>query len=387
MSLIDDKKNSSADVLIKIKFFLINISISLAVYILIFIIGSLTMFACNISEAKILDKTCPDDGRNPLENVAIPINVISDNNIIKKYLHSKFSDEIARSANMSHDYIDDEYIDDDYIADYNDDEFKRFLNKDDNKVTTGIFQILESNKSNAEKLLFCVDENENKNFGIFKNSLKYTINFIYSLIKLYSTFLNRYMSEIFILWISPLFSLLFFIFLGVITGAYFYYKLIIISVENIYKKMFNNFFTEPWLSKLKQIVISNIIIIGAIILAIFGFLFSPIISFVVVMYAIFNILTQKLKKKESELAITEDDYGIFQKMADNLIYKKGYNIIIILILSIINVFLFDSSICGIIIGLIIIFYFIFYKKLNLHNIPFSNFHNILIKKNETVELG
>ena len=86
-------------------------------------------------------------------------------------------------------------------------------------------------------------------------------------------------------------------------------------------------------------------------------MFIPIISFIVVIYTIFNILTQKLRKKETDIAITGDgDYGIFQKMADNLIYKKGYNIILILILSIINVFLFDSSIGGIILGLIIIFY-------------------------------
>ena len=110
-------------------------------------------------------------------------------------------------------------------------------------------------------------------------------------------------------------------------------------------------------------------------------MFIPVISFFVVIYTIFNILTQKLRKKETDIAITGDgDYGIFQKMADNLIYKKGYNIIIILILSIINVFLFDPSIGGIILGLIIIFYFIFYKKLNLHNIPFSNFHHYFIKK-------
>jgi hypothetical protein len=371
MTLIDDKKGNSMDILIKIKRFLTNISISLAVYILIFIIGSLTMFSCNISEAKILDKICPDNGNPPLEKVEIPINVISDNNIITKYLNNKFLVENDKTnfASMSHEYT----------AQY----FTNFLNSPENRDTNEIFQILESNKSNANKLLFCVNENENKNFGIFKNSLKYTINFIYSLIKLYSTFLNNYMSEIFILWVSPLFSLLFFIFLIIISGAYFYYKLIYISVVNIFQKVFTNFFTESWLMKLQQILISNIIILATIIVTIFGFLFIPIISFLVVIYTIFNILTQKLTKKDSDIAIT-DDYGIFQKMADNLIYKKGYNIILILILSIINVFLFDSSIGGIILGLIIIFYFIFYKKLNLHNIPFSNFHHNIIQKNETV---
>lgn len=371
MTLIDDKKGNAMDILIKIKRFLTNISISVAVYILIFIIGSLTMFACNISEAKILDKICPDDSKYPLENIEIPINVISDYNIITKYLNIKFTDENESSAKISHEYLADG--------------FKRFLDRDENKDTNEIFQILESNKSNAEKLLFCVDDDENKNFGIFKNSLKYTINFIYSLIKWYSTFLNNYMSEIFILWLSPLFSLLYFIFLIIISGAYFYYKIIYISVVNIFQKVFTNFFNEPWLNKLQQILISNIIILFTIIVTIFGFLFIPLISFFVVIYTIFNILTQKLRKKESDIAI-RDDYGIFQKMADNLIYKKGYNIIIILILSIINVFLFDPSIGGIILGLIIIFYFIFYKKLNLHNIPFSNFHHYFIKKNETVEL-
>jgi len=374
MTLIDDKKVNATDILIKIKKFLINISISLAVYILLFIIGSLTMFSCNVSEAKILDKICPDDVNIPLQKIEIPINVISDNNMINKYFNNKYIDENENSASVSHEEIARG--------------FRLFLNRDDNKDRNEIFQILESNKSNAEKLLFCVDENENKNFGIFKNSVKYTINFIYSLINLYSTFLNNYMAEIFILWVSPLFSFLYFIFLILISGAYFYYKIIYISVVNIFQKVFTNFFNESWLLKLQQILISSIIILVTIILTIFGFLFIPIISFIVVIYTIFNILTQKLRKKETDIAITGDgDYGIFQKMADNLIYKKGYNIILILILSIINVFLFDSSIGGIILGLIIIFYFIFYNKLNLNNIPFRNFHHNLIQKNQTVELG
>jgi len=374
MTLIDDKKVNATDILIKIKKFLINISISLAVYILLFIIGSLTMFSCNVSEAKILDKICPDDVNIPLQKIEIPINVISDNNMINKYFNNKYIDENENSASVSHEEIARG--------------FRLFLNRDDNKDRNEIFQILESNKSNAEKLLFCVDENENKNFGIFKNSVKYTINFIYSLINLYSTFLNNYMAEIFILWVSPLFSFLYFIFFILISGAYFYYKIIYISVVNIFQKVFTNFFNESWLLKLQQILISSIIILVTIILTIFGFLFIPIISFIVVIYTIFNILTQKLRKKETDIAITGDgDYGIFQKMADNLIYKKGYNIILILILSIINVFLFDSSIGGIILGLIIIFYFIFYNKLNLNNIPFRNFHHNLIQKNQTVELG
>lgn len=374
MTLIDDKKVNATDILIKIKKFLINISISLAVYILLFIIGSLTMFSCNVSEAKILDKICPDDDNIPLQKIEIPINVISDNNMINKYFNNKYIDENENSASVSHEEIARG--------------FRLFLNRDENKDRNEIFQILESNKSNAEKLLFCVDENENKNFGIFKNSVKYTINFIYSLINLYSTFLNNYMAEIFILWVSPLFSFLYFIFLILISGAYFYYKIIYISVVNIFQKVFTNFFNESWLLKLQQILISSIIILVTIILTIFGFLFIPIISFIVVIYTIFNILTQKLRKKETDIAITGDgDYGIFQKMADNLIYKKGYNIILILILSIINVFLFDSSIGGIILGLIIIFYFIFYNKLNLNNIPFRNFHHNLIQKNQTVELG
>jgi hypothetical protein len=374
MTLIDDKKVNATDILIKIKKFLINISISLAVYILLFIIGSLTMFSCNVSEAKILDKICPDDVNISLQKIEIPINVISDNNMINKYFNNKYIDENENSASVSHEEIARG--------------FRLFLNRDENKDRNEIFQILESNKSNAEKLLFCVDENENKNFGIFKNSVKYTINFIYSLINLYSTFLNNYMAEIFILWVSPLFSFLYFIFLILISGAYFYYKIIYISVVNIFQKVFTNFFNESWLLKLQQILISSIIILVTIILTIFGFLFIPIISFIVVIYTIFNILTQKLRKKETDIAITGDgDYGIFQKMADNLIYKKGYNIILILILSIINVFLFDSSIGGIILGLIIIFYFIFYNKLNLNNIPFRNFHHNLIQKNQTVELG
>lgn len=374
MTLIDDKKVNATDILIKIKKFLINISISLAVYILLFIIGSLTMFSCNVSEAKILDKICPDNDNISLQKIEIPINVISDNNMINKYFNNKYIDENENSASVSHEEIARG--------------FRLFLNRDENKDRNEIFQILESNKSNAEKLLFCVDENENKNFGIFKNSVKYTINFIYSLINLYSTFLNNYMAEIFILWVSPLFSFLYFIFLILISGAYFYYKIIYISVVNIFQKVFTNFFNESWLLKLQQILISSIIILVTIILTIFGFLFIPIISFIVVIYTIFNILTQKLRKKETDIAITGDgDYGIFQKMADNLIYKKGYNIILILILSIINVFLFDSSIGGIILGLIIIFYFIFYNKLNLNNIPFRNFHHNLIQKNQTVELG
>jgi hypothetical protein len=332
------------------------------------------MFSCNVSEAKILDKICPDDVNISLQKIEIPINVISDNNMINKYFNNKYIDENENSASVSHEEIARG--------------FRLFLNRDENKDRNEIFQILESNKSNAEKLLFCVDENENKNFGIFKNSVKYTINFIYSLINLYSTFLNNYMAEIFILWVSPLFSFLYFIFLILISGAYFYYKIIYISVVNIFQKVFTNFFNESWLLKLQQILISSIIILVTIILTIFGFLFIPIISFIVVIYTIFNILTQKLRKKETDIAITGDgDYGIFQKMADNLIYKKGYNIILILILSIINVFLFDSSIGGIILGLIIIFYFIFYNKLNLNNIPFRNFHHNLIQKNQTVELG
>ena len=218
MTLIDDKKVNATDILIKIKKFLINISISLAVYILLFIIGSLTMFSCNVSEAKILDKICPDDVNIPLQKIEIPINVISDNNMINKYFNNKYIDENENSASVSHEEIARG--------------FRLFLNRDDNKDRNEIFQILESNKSNAEKLLFCVDENENKNFGIFKNSVKYTINFIYSLINLYSTFLNNYMAEIFILWVSPLFSFLYFIFLILISGAYFYYKIIYISIIN-----------------------------------------------------------------------------------------------------------------------------------------------------------
>ena len=88
------------------------------------------------------------------------------------------------------------------------------------------------------------------------------------------------------------------------------------------------------------------------------------------MYAIFNILRQKLQKASD---LGSDGYGIFQKMGDNLYYKKGYNIIIILILSIINVFLFDHSIGGIIFALIIIFYIIFYNNLTLQNDSLKHF--------------
>lgn len=68
---------------------------------------------------------------------------------------------------------------------------------------------------------------------------------------------------------------------------------------------------------------------------------------------------------------SENDYKIFDKMVDNLNYQKGYNIILILIICIINVFAFDASIGGVIFALIVIFYVIFYKKLNLSTISYG----------------
>lgn len=370
MSLIDEKKANATDVLIKTKKFLINISISLAVYILIFIIGSLTMFACNVSEANIFDKDCADINKM-IEKVEVPINVIKDTSIIKKYFYNKFLEENSNRQLPQHEYIDAE--------------FKNYLNENNSEI---IFQILESNKKNKDKLMFCVDDNESKNFGIFTNSIKYTINFIYSMINLYTRFLNTYISEIFILWISPIFSLLLLIILIFISFAYFFYKMILLSIVNIFDSIFTNFFKETILNKIKQIIIANAWIYLTIFMTIFGFVLMPILSFCLVMYSVFNIFIQKFKKKESEIALKNENYGIFQKMSDNLIYKKGYNIIIILIICIINVFLFDPSIGGIIFALIIIFYYIFYKNLNLQGIQLNNFNHLYNKsQNETLELG
>lgn len=378
MSLIDDKKANATDVLIKTKKFLINISISLAVYILIFIIGSLTMFACNVSEAKIFDKDCADINKN-IEKVEVPINVIKNTSIITKYFLNKYIDEQHEKSGgpISHEDIDAN--------------FKIYLDENRSNDIFSIFQILESNKKNKDKLMFCIDDNESKNFGIFTNSIKYTINFIYSMIKLYTTFLNTYISEIFILWISPIFSLLLLIFLIFTSFAYFFYKMIVLSISNIFDSIFTNFFKETILNKIKQIIIAHAWIYLTIFITIFGFVLAPIFSFCLVLYSIFNIFIQNFKKKESESALKNENYGnygIFQKMADNLIYKKGYNIIIILIICIINVFLFDQSIGGIVFALILIFYYIFYKKLNLQEIPLNNFNHLYNKsQNETLELG
>ena len=63
-------------------------------------------------------------------------------------------------------------------------------------------------------------------------------------------------------------------------------------------------------------------------------------------------------------------------MVDNLIYKKGYNIIIILMIYIINVFLFNRAICVILFAIIIIFYLLFYKTLNLYGVSLDTFEYI-----------
>ena len=331
MTLIDDKKSNGMDILIRIKRFITNIGITLAVYILIFIIGSLTMFACNVTDAKYLEYACSNydiNEKNPI-----------------------FWETYTKINKM---YVKEEVM--------NNDETQRNIKE--------IFQYIGNKMDNDETLPFCVNYEENTNFGIFENCIKYTINFTYMLIRWYTTFLNKYISEINILWWSPFFSFLFFIFLVLISGAYFYYKIISISVVNIFRKVFTNWFNESWLLKLQQILISNIIILVTIILSIFGFVLTPVISLMIIIYTFFNILTQKLSKYDKS---GQSEYGIFHKMADNLIYQKGYNIIIILILSIINVFLFHRPIGGIIFALIIIFYVIFYKKLILQDKSVSDF--------------
>jgi hypothetical protein len=126
-----------------------------------------------------------------------------------------------------------------------------------------------------------------------------------------------------------------------------------------------NIWKNIWELKILKIMIS----FGWILLTIFGFVISPIITFCLVLYSIFNILTQTFTKKNvSAEHEHQDEYKLFEKIVDNLNYQKGYNIIIILIICIINVFAFDASIGGIIFALIVIFYMIFYKKLNLPNI-------------------
>jgi len=334
MTLIDDKKTNSMDILIRIKRFITNISITLAVYILIFIIGSLTMFACNVTDAKYLDRKCYN--YSDVKNEKQPIYWETYTKINTMYVKESVTN--------------------------NDDETQRNIKE--------IFQYIGNKMDNHDTLPFCVNHEEDTNFGLFENCIKYTINFTYMLIHWYTTFLNTYISEIIILWWSPFFSFLFFIFLLLISGAFFYYKIISISVVNIFRKVFTNLFNESWLLKLQQILISNIIILVTIILSIFGFVLTPIISLMIIIYTFFNILTRKLSKYDKS---GQSEYGIFHKMADNLIYQKGYNIIIILILSIINVFLFHRPIGGIIFALIIIFYVIFYKKLILQDKSVSDF--------------
>lgn len=338
MTLIDDKKYKNSNVLSTIKNFIINVSISLAIYILIFIIGSLTMFACNVSQAKILDKNCLNTSENA-EKETIMINIINDNTLIKEYLTSK----------------------------------KNGTSLQDN--ITSIFQLLTSDKPNNNKLGFCINDNTNKNdnFGIINNSVKETINFIYSRINWYTTFLNNHISEIFILWISPFFSFLFFAVLIFISCFYLSYTVIYNSAKNIFKTIFS-FQSNHSLQSIFNIIKESIISFGIIILLIFVFLLTPIISIIsfgLVLYSIINILTQKFKQNHSN-----SDYGIFKKMVDNLIYKKGYNIIIILMIYIINVFLFNRAICVILFAIIIIFYLLFYKTLNLYGVSLDTFEYI-----------
>lgn len=322
MSLIDKKKDSTTDVLIKIKFFLINISISLAVYILIFTIGSITMFTCNISKAELFNKQCPPP-TDQQTNIEVPINFISNNDIIDKYF-DYYSTVTHRPNTVTH-------------------------------RPDKIFQTLRSDNTN--NLVFCIDDTSNDFFGIFINTYKETMNFIYNMINQYAIFLNKNMSEIIILWISPLFSFLLFSVLVFISSFYFFFKMIHNSGINIWKNI--------WELKILKIMIS----FGWMLLTIFGFVISPIITFCLVLYSIFNILTQTFTKKNvSAEHEHQDEYKLFEKFVDNLNYQKGYNIIIILIICIINVFAFDASIGGVIFALIVIFYVIFYKKLNLPNI-------------------
>lgn len=334
MSLIDKKKDAMGDVLIKVKVLLINIIISLALYILIFIIGSITMFACNVSQAKMFDVKCNNTGvliNDELIIEKIPINIINDSSIINKYINNNTS------------------------------------NNENASQITQIFQILESHKKNEDKLKFCVNQEENKYFGIFKNSIKHTVNFIYDIIIWYSNFLNNNISEIFILWLSPFFSFLFFMFLLFIAGFYLSYRLILNSCINIFNNVFTRFFEINIFSRILQIMISFLWIL----LTLFGIAITPIITYGLVLYSIFNILTQKFKKEANNS--TRYNYGIFQKMVDNLIYKKNYNMILMLFLCVLNVFLFDFLAGFIIFALILIFYYVFNNKFNLSEISLSNF--------------
>jgi hypothetical protein len=346
MTLIDDKKYKGSNVLSTIKSFIINVSISLAIYILIFIIGSLTMFACNVSQAKILDKNCPNTSTSEnAQKEKIMINIINDNTLIKEYLTSKK----IREDNIK-----------------------------------SIFQLLTLDKPNNNKLGFCIHDNHNKNdnFGTINNSVKETINFIYGRINWYTTFLNNYIPEIFILWISPFFSFLFFAVLIFISCFYLSYTVIYNSTKNIWNSIFKiSFSFKDIFNILREIIIS----FGLIILLIFVFLLTPIISIIsfgLVLYSIFNILTQKFQKINDTNTNVESnsDYGIFKKIVDNLIYKKGYNIIIILIIYIINVFLFNRAICVILFTIIIIFYLFFYKTLNLYGVSLDTFKYIQPQK-------
>lgn len=341
MTLIDEKKGITTKVLGQVKSFVINTIISLALYMLIFTIGSITLFACNVSEANMFVVAC-----NGIKNISTPreveINIIKDDNIIENYLEGKN------------------------------------INVDKSSVKS-ISQILEPPTPN--NLLFCVRDEDNKYFGIFKNSVKNTINFIYYMILWYTKFLYSNIADGYILWFSPFFSFLFFSFILFISGFYFAYKVI----ENSCKNMFNNIIT-----KFANITITDIIfrIVEVIIsfwwiilLLLFGIGIIPIITYFLVLYAVFCILTQKFRKKEFEnTSNTKYNYGIFQKMADNLIYKRGFNIIIILIICVLNIFLLDAIVAVIILILLIIFYFIFYKNLNVDGMTLSNFYPSKIKK-------
>lgn len=342
MSLIDKKKGNNTEVLIKIKLFIINIIISLAIYILIFTIGTITMFTFNLSHAKLLNPGCNSN----TDTVPIPINIITDNKTINEYKTSTGSTE---------------------------DNIKK------------IYQLIEPNINNDNKLGFCIDPKENKNLGVFTNSVKETVNFIYGMIDWYATFYQYYnISEIFILWGSPLFSFLFFGCIIIASILYLFYKIMLNSMINIFNNVFTfDFVTNTLFVKLTQIIIS----FWLIVLTICVFFLIPIpiftsFTFGIILYSIFNILTQKFKKIRGSGSESENnDYGIFQKMADNLIYKKGYNILLLLVICIINLFLFDRSIGGITFAVILILYYIFYNNLHFNGSTPDSLNNFKYPQN------
>jgi hypothetical protein len=404
MTLIDDKKGNAMDILIKIKRVLINISISLAVYILIFIIGSLTMFACNVSEAQYLSTTCESNGiklKTPDRSSNIKINSIFDDRIVSYFVKTKIldaNDRVKQNVVTSTKTYKELQADLTNILNSNTHSNQHLdtLNtyKELNKVASQyneIFEVLDNNILNDETLKYCVNKNENNFFSILTNNNKNTMNLIYSFIERYTIFLKDHFSEICILWISPFFSFFVFGFLILIVAIYFPFQLISSSIVNLWNNIWETVpsaFTlngSNIIQNVKQIIISFFWILVSIIWLITG----PIVTFFLILYSLFKILTQKLRKRQTSVPTSNNapNYGIFQKMADNLIYKKGYNIFIILIICIINVFIFDTLIGGINFALIIIFYYIFYKKLTLYNVSTEKNTDFVSLYNFTTELA